>query len=133
MKQKVGVWIDHRMAVIIYFSDNEVTSKILLSNVEKQLGRINGLRSLSPFEDQMVLADDSQENIYKNHMTKYYDNIYSNIKDADSILIFGPGEAKGELKKFLEKNDSGELIAGIETADRMTSRQIIAKVRRYFR
>ena len=31
----------------------------------------------------------------------------SHIRDADSILIFGPGEAKGELKKRLESKGLG--------------------------
>ncbi|MGZ3495417.1 MAG: hypothetical protein ACXWM6_13620, partial [Thermodesulfobacteriota bacterium] len=52
--------------------------------------------------------------------------------DAESILIFGPGEAKGELKKRLVRNKLGGRIVGIETIDRMTDRQIAAKVRRYF-
>jgi hypothetical protein len=55
------------------------------------------------------------------------------IRDAESILIFGPGEAKGELKKRLERNKLGGRIVGIETIDRMTDRQIAAKVRRYFK
>jgi hypothetical protein len=44
-----------------------------------------------------------------------------------------PGEAKGELKKCLERNKLGGHIVGIETIDRMTDRQIAAKVRRYFK
>jgi hypothetical protein len=47
-------------------------------------------------------------------------------------LIFGPGEAKGELQKRIKKNRLGGRIVGIETVDKMTSRQIAAKVRRYF-
>ena len=49
-----------------------------------------------------------------------------------SILIFGPGEAKGELEERLEKNDLGGRIVGIEAADKMTDRQIAAKVRQRF-
>ena len=54
------------------------------------------------------------------------------IRDAESILILGPGEAKGELKKRLEKSKLGGRIAGVETVDKMTDRQIGAKVRQYF-
>jgi len=32
------------------------------------------------------------------------EEIVSRIRDAESILIFGPGEAKGELKAHLEKD-----------------------------
>ena len=54
------------------------------------------------------------------------------IRDAESILIFGPVEAKGELKKHLEREGLGGRIVGIETVDKMTEPQITAKVRQYF-
>ena len=56
----------------------------------------------------------------------------ASIRDAESILIFGPGEAKGELKQRLETNNLGGRIVGIETVDKMTDRQIAAKVRQHF-
>lgn len=54
------------------------------------------------------------------------------IRDAESILIFGPGEAKSELKEQLEKDRLGGHIVNIETVDKMTNTQIAAKVRQYF-
>jgi hypothetical protein len=48
-------------------------------------------------------------------------------------LLFGPGEAKGELKKRLVKMKLGERVAAVETADKMTDGQIAAKVRDYFK
>jgi uncharacterized membrane protein YqiK len=45
----------------------------------------------------------------------------------------GPGEAKGELKKRLVRNKLHGRIVGIETIERMTDREIAAKVRRYFK
>ena len=62
----------------------------------------------------------------------YYDSVVACIRDSDSILIFGPGEAKGELKKRLIRDKLGERIVQIETADKMTDRQVAAKVRKYF-
>ena len=50
----------------------------------------------------------------------------------DSIQIFGPGEAKGELEKRLEHEGLKEHILAIETMDKMTDRQIAAKVRERF-
>ena len=65
-------------------------------------------------------------------MNIYYDAVIASVGGAESILIFGPGEAKGELKKRLEKNRLGGRIAGVGTVDKMTDRQIAAKVRQYF-
>ena len=54
------------------------------------------------------------------------------IRDADSIWIFGPGEAKVELEKRLKQEDLGGRIVGVETVDKMTDHQIAAKVRDHF-
>jgi len=59
--------------------------------------------------------------------------VISYIRDAESILIFGPGEAKGELEKRLAAQGLGKRIVGIETTDKMTDGQIAAKVREHFR
>jgi len=51
---------------------------------------------------------------------------------VESILIIGPGEAKGELVKRLERDEIGGRIVGIETVDKMTNRQIAERVRQQF-
>jgi hypothetical protein len=47
-------------------------------------------------------------------------------------LIFGPGEAKGELKRRLASMKLADRVTAVETADKMTDPQIVAKVRTYF-
>jgi hypothetical protein len=59
--------------------------------------------------------------------------VISSIRDVESILLLGPGEAKGELEKRLVAKGLGGRIVGIETFDKMTARRIAAKVREYFR
>jgi hypothetical protein len=55
------------------------------------------------------------------------------LKDAKQIYIFGPGEAKIELKKEIEKNNVFlDKISDIETTDKLTEPQIVAKVKKYF-
>jgi hypothetical protein len=54
------------------------------------------------------------------------------LAEADSILIFGPGEAKGELEKRLASKGLSGRVVGVETVDKMTDRQIAAKVRQRF-
>ena len=63
----------------------------------------------------------------------YYDAVIASIRDADSILLFGPGEAKGEMQERIEKSNLRGRIVAVETVDKMTDRQIAAKARQYFR
>ena len=132
MRTIVGLWIDHRKAVITVVSDKGEETGVIESNVEKQPGRSAGIRSTTPYESQKVPADDSREQEFTGHLQGYYDEVIAAIRDAESIFIFGPGEAKGELRKRLERDKLGGSIVAVETVDKMTDRQIAAKVREYF-
>jgi hypothetical protein len=133
MKTATGLWIDHRKAIIVTVKGKEKEIKEILSRVEKQLGRIEGTRSTARYEAQLVPADDSQERDLTGHLDKYYDEVILHLRDAKVILIFGPGEAKGELVKRIERDKLGERIVRIETADKMTVPQIAAEVRTYLK
>lgn len=131
-KQAVGLWIDHRKAVIVNISMEGVKTQEIESGVETQPGRIDGARSTMPYESQFVPADDHLERVKNKHLNDYYDEIIAVISQADTIQIFGPGEAKGELKKRLEHAKFGGTITELEAVDKMTDRQIAAKVREHF-
>jgi hypothetical protein len=132
MKTQVGVWIDHRKAVIVAMTDTGEEIRLLISSVEKQLRRAGDSPLQGPYEAQQVPADDSRERKRTGQLNIYYDAVIAGIREADSLLIFGPGEAKGELAKRLERSHFSGRIVGSETADKMTHRQIAAKVRQYF-
>jgi hypothetical protein len=132
MKTRVGVWIDHRKAVIVVVTDTGEEIRLIISQAEKQLRRAGDAPLKGPYEPQHVPADDSRERKFTGHLNLYYDAVIAGIREADSLLILGPGEAKGELTKRLERHHFSGRIVGSETADKMTPRQIAAKVRQYF-
>ena len=132
MKNKVGLWIDHRKAVIVAVTDKGEVTSLIISKVEKHLKRSLRAGSKSSYESQLVPKDSSRLKTFTGHLNIYFEAVIACVRDAESILIFGPGEAKGELKKRLEKDKLGGRIAGIETIDKMTDHQIAAKVRKYF-
>jgi hypothetical protein len=133
MKTTAGLWIDHRKAVIAIISGEEEKTLEIKSNVEKQPGRFEGVRSTAPYEALRVQADDTRQREFTSELNRYYEEVIAAIRAAESLLIFGPGEAKGELKKRLEHAKLGGHITAIEAVDKMTDREIVAKVREYFR
>jgi hypothetical protein len=133
MSTKLGLWIDHRKTLIVAISEKGEEVRLIISRLEKQLGRPGGVRSSTHFESQLVPADDSRERKYAGLLHIYYDAVIACIRHADFILLFGPGEAKGELKKHLIKNKLGGRIVGMETIDKMTDHQIALKVRKFFK
>lgn len=69
---------------------------------------------------------------FTGHLQKFYEKVVSSIRDADSILILGPGEAKGELNAILQNLSLGGRVVALETADKMTHRQLEARVRQHY-
>ena len=132
MGTKVGLWIDHRKAIIVAVTDKGEDTGLIISKVENQLRRSGDSPLKGPHEPLQVPADDSRQKTFTGHLNIYYDAVIAGIRDAESLLIFGPGEAKGELQKRLKRNNLGGRIVAIETVDKMTDRQVAAKVRHYF-
>jgi len=132
MRTKVGLWIDHRKAIIVAVTDKGEEIGLIISKAEKQRRRSGDSPLKGPYEPLQVPADDSRQKTFTGHLNIYYNAVIAGIRDAESILIFGPGEAKGELQKRLKRNNLGGRIVGIKTVDKMTDRQIAAKVRQYF-
>jgi hypothetical protein len=127
-----GLWIDHRKAVIVSMTPHGETTRLIVSRVEKQLGRFAGLRSTTRYEAQLVPADKRQEQHFHGHLAIYYDAVIAAIRGADAILVFGPGEAKAELRQRLVKTGRARQIVAFETFDKMTDREIAAKVWQHF-
>jgi hypothetical protein len=112
--------------VVVIVSDEGEEVKEITSHMEKHV-RFSGRAS----EDGA--SEDVRDRQFENHLNSFYDSVVAVVRDGDSIQIFGPGEAKGELKKRLESEGFKGHILGIETVDKMTDRQIAAKVREHLR
>jgi stalled ribosome rescue protein Dom34 len=124
MDRKIGLWIDHRKAIIVIIKDDLEEIKSVTSDMEKHI-RFSGGAEKDSEEDQ-------RDRRFTSHLNEYYDEVISLIRDVDSILIFGPGEAKVEFKKRFESEMKIGSIVDIETADKMTVPQIVARVRGYY-
>lgn len=132
MQKRVGLWIDHREAVVITLDEPGVSVQRILSEVEKNPQRAVNAEDFGPFESQRVKADDRRQKALSSYLQSYYDTVIDSLKDADAILIFGPGEAKIEVKQRLEDRKMDSRIVGFETADSMTEPQMVAKTKSYF-
>jgi hypothetical protein len=127
MKKKIGLWIDNRLAIIVKLTDKGEKITRIYSDVEKQI-RFNG----GSRKDGLQTTETIQDRKFDLQLNKYFDDIIADIRDADIVQIFGPGEAKDGLVKRMESDNLKEIIVEIKTADSMTDNQVTAKVRKYF-
>jgi len=127
MKKEVGLWIDHRKAVIVILSEAGEEIKQVTSHMEKHVKFSGGDGS------EEGSSEDVRDRKFGNHLNSYYAKVVALIRDAEAIQIFGPGEAKDELRKLLEHEGLQASLMAVESMDKMTDRQIAAKVRERFR
>lgn len=122
MKKNVGLWIDHASAVII--------------TVTGEMGEdFEIMKIVSDTENHphsKVSADDTRQNVETEYLNRFYDEVIATTKGADTVLIFGPGEAKSEFKKRLENDKFSTNNIMIESADKMTEPEVVARVRGQF-
>jgi hypothetical protein len=133
MEKQIGLWIDHKKAVIVILEGKKEELQKIESNMEKHVRYKGGARGKTAYSPQF-LSEETQENRrYREHLNKYYRQVLSAISEADSLLVFGAGEAKREFEKHLTQKKNRIMNIHVETADKMTERQIAAKVRNYFK
>ena len=124
MNDNVGIWIDHKRAVIVSASTGRVTTEIVESDVGAH-PRYSGQHDGG--------GEKKYEERHGQHLDQYYDEVIRHLTAPDRLLILGPGEAKLELKERLGRAKAyAERTIDIETTDKMTDPQIVAKVKAHF-
>ena len=125
MDKRVGLWLDRKKAVVVSTVNNIEARTIITSDMKNYI-----------LYSTVVPGDGSPEEIrdrrFWNHLGEYYDKIMGHLRDATEIQIFGPEDAKFELKKLLESEGLAEHIVSLEDAGTLTDVQIATKVRKCF-
>jgi hypothetical protein len=132
MKMNVGLWVDHKKAVLATVRGRRVETHLTISHVEKQLRRTGSSPLKGSFDDFEVPAGDSRKRAFLGHLNVYYDTVIAGLGNPDGILIMGPGEAKVELKKRLMKTPLGKRIVDVQPADKMTDTHVALQAKKIF-
>jgi stalled ribosome rescue protein Dom34 len=132
MKKEIGLWIDRREAILVILTDGEEEIRHIPSSSETYSRYTGSTHARTPEGLRGITVEDQRDRKYANQLNKYYDEVIAAIRGADSIQIFGPGEAKGELEKRIVRNRLKANMPATEATDKMTDPQISAKVREHF-
>jgi hypothetical protein len=135
MKKEIGIWLNTDKAVLISLKDGQNESVVTFESEIETRTRIPG--EGKPFSRLgNILAETSSRitNRRKQQMHQYFNKIIHSLDDETKALyLFGPSNAKIQLEKELKKNPiflHKPVI--IESADKMTERQMIAQVKSHF-
>ncbi len=131
MERNVGLWIDHKQAYVISYKDGIVD--VIPSNIEPP-AHYSGGTQLGGKLNQKADTEFRRSDRFRLQLKKYYQQVISAIKDANSIFIMGPGEAKIEFEKAIRKTKAMQnRVLKVEASDKMTKNQMIAYVRKFYK
>jgi hypothetical protein len=132
MATKAGVWIDHKQAIVVLITSAGREIKKFQTVVEQPARPASGSRSKNKYTPNDFMAEDRRERRVAGGRTKVYDDVLACIRGADSLLILGPGEAKGEFGKYIKGKKLRGVTVELETSGKLTERQLAAKVSEHF-
>jgi len=132
MMKNIGLWIDHKKAVIVIQNEQGEDIQKIESGVGRHVRYRGASHPKSPYSAQYQQGDDQLDNKFTEQLNKFYEKVIELIRGAQAVLIIGPGEAKRELEKRILHAKVKVPTMDIVPADKLTDRQIAAKVRSYF-
>jgi len=130
---KKGIWLDKKTAIIVSVYNEEVSLNTILSNIEDfHIHGGSGTRLKGGPQD--VIQDSKFLEREKHQTKKYFNDIVSDIKEANAIVLFGPAEMPQKLNKEITKyhKDLKPKIKNVIKTDSMTERQVKAWVKDFF-
>ena len=125
MSHEIGIWLDHRKAVIVSAAAGQTAVvKTLDADVDPHPHFAGS---------QTGGGEKKYEARHSRQLQQYFDEIISHVGTPDAVLLLGPGEAKQQLKERIERSTAlSHAIVVVESADWLSDPQIMAKVREHF-
>jgi stalled ribosome rescue protein Dom34 len=128
MAIKAGVWIDHRQATVVLVTNTGKRIKKIASGIEKP----DHSRLKHKYTRNDFVAEDRLEHKLMSRLKDFYNEVIASVRGAEQILIVGPGEVKAQFRKLLKSKEHRGRIAELETTDKMTDSELVAKMELHF-
>lgn len=128
MHTHVIVWIDHKEARVFHVHLETVG--------HQQPEPIDGATVLSP--QHLIHRHPKRPGEAREHpedATRFFHEVARALESADTVLVVGPSSTKVEFFKYVQDHEQKlrAKVAGVETVDHPTDREIVAYARRYFK
>lgn len=135
MKKQTGIWLDSKEANFIELVDGDLVNFRHIES-DNHKGKAKGGSPSGGLRGGTAtgVSEKTLENRRRNEEREYYEEILENVKEADEVVIFGPGEAKDHLLSAIKAHPShfnSDLMA-VLTADKMTENEKVAYVKTFF-
>src|SRR5687767_35643 len=116
MTIKAGVWIDHHKAVVVLITEEGENMLQIQAEPGASMRLSAGARLTHANTQNDFAADGKRERTVMARLNEYYDQVVACVRNAQAILILGPGEAKGEFRRRIAVQKFRGHVAEMKTA-----------------
>jgi DeoR/GlpR family transcriptional regulator of sugar metabolism len=122
---QLGIWIDHKKAVIVSVTQDRTVLTQLRSSLRAH-GRYHGAHDSG--------GERKYEARHEQGLAHYLDAVARHVERGDEVLILGPGETKRALARRMGQIKS---LTGVTTkasaADKISDADLVATIRKRYR
>lgn len=120
--KKLGIWIDYQNAHLMEFTTDPIETKTIESKFSHHAIELG----LHQEEGHLHIKEQYQQ-------AGYYKSIGERIRNYESVIVFGPTDAKTELLNLLTADHRfAKIKIDVTQTDKMTESQQHAFVKEYF-
>jgi hypothetical protein len=114
---------------LVSIEGDQTTVEHIESHAESHFRPSGGWKAADTSVAQSVSKEQKSDERCKYQYHNFYQMLIKKVGKSDNIFIFGPGDAKLELAKEIEKiKGQHNRIAVVEASDSLTENQIAAKL-----
>jgi stalled ribosome rescue protein Dom34 len=118
--KELGIWMDHSNATLMEFTSDPIQIKTIPSVNESK-------------QNSQGSSENVTNNKEQHRQSDFYKQLGETIRNYESIILFGPTNAKVELYNILREDQRFENIKiEVKSSDKMTENQQHAFVKEYF-
>jgi hypothetical protein len=134
MKRQTGIWIDSSKAIIVCLDGKKESITEIDSDIENKTHHHREGNKGTFSGNHHSTSETQFENRIHEQTKHYMDAVIDYVKKSDELYVFGPAGAKTQLKKRIQEERiiTPDKLKGIDTSDKMTINQIVAKVRDFY-
>lgn len=133
MANRVGVWLDHRHAIVVFLNGKEARIVRVESGAQAHPHKLGGSRTSTAYGPQDAVAEDRLDHEFRVELNRFYDDVAHHLEQPEALYLFGPGPAKREFRNHLEPSGLAECVKAVEGAQELTEPEVVARVKAFFR
>jgi hypothetical protein len=134
MKKQTGIWIDTSKAIIVTLVGNTEKIAEIDSEVENSVYHKNEGNKGTFSGSHHSTSETKFDNREKEQLDYFIESVINHVKKSDELYVFGPAETKIKFQHKIQNQKliDPEKLKSVETSDKMTINEIVAKVKDFY-